>query len=147
MRLHRTRPGPLFRSFAAATLLLWLATQVVCRAHCSLGFGHGEPEHASCHGPAASQLQHGDGGSPAQEGSSTSALCLTFKTALVNGGSLTLVQPELPVLYLLAPLAPDLTPTEPAISFFRQVQTRDWVFTPEVFLGPAFRSHAPPFLS
>ena len=34
----------------------------------------------------------------------------------------------------------------PAASF-RQAKPRDWVFTPEVSLGPAFRSHAPPFIS
>jgi hypothetical protein len=49
---------------------------------------------------------------------------------------------------LLAPLslALDATEGQPEAAFFRQSGTHDWVFTPEVCLGPAFRSLAPPFL-
>jgi hypothetical protein len=37
----------------------------------------------------------------------------------------------------LSLLAPQALPA-------RQTKRREWVFTPEVCLGPAFRSHAPP---
>ncbi len=151
MRSRQTKLSPLLRSFAAAGLLVWLTAQVLCTAHCSFGVCHGKAENASCHDSAQPQPHHdeGDSPTPAHDDSSTSASCLTLKTALVNGASLALVRPDLPVLYTLAPfaLALDVTATEPAASFYRQAQPRDWVFTPEVSLGPAHRSHAPPFLS
>ena len=60
----------------------------------------------------------------------------------------TLVAPQLHTLYLLPSMALALNATEvqPKAPFSRQAWTRDWVFTPEVCLGPAFRSLAPPFI-
>lgn len=148
MRLRETTLRPLFRSVAAATLFGWQAAQVLCTAHCSLGVGDCETGDAHCHGPLASASHHDDGDSPkpAHDDTSTSAACITLKTALVNAGSLTLIQPDLFLLYTPPPfaLALDVSAIEPEASFSRQAQPRDWVFTPEVCLGPAFRSQAPP---
>ena len=73
--------------------------------------------------------------------------CSTLKTMLAGGEAPTLVAPQLQTLYLLAPmaLALDATEVQPKALFSRQARTCDWVFTPEVCLGPAFRSLAPPF--
>ena len=59
-----------------------------------------------------------------------------------------LIVPESFVLYLLSPCVPalDLTATEATATVSRQTDVREWVFTPEVSLGPAFRSLAPPFV-
>ena len=151
IRLGPSAIKPLLRSLAASALLVWVAAQVVCTAHCNFGFGHGDSEQASCHGSAPSQAHHDDGNSPspAHKGSSTSAACLTLKSALFDGKVCELVKPEFQLLYTLAWFAPavEATQIELVAHFFRQARPRDWVFTPEVCLGPAFRSLAPPFSS
>ena len=149
MRLRETRLNLLFRSVAAATLCVWLAAQVLCAAHCDFGVCRGDEEHPSCHGPEPSQSHRDDGDSPApaHDDSSTTATCLTLKSALVSGVGPTVVPSELHVLYTLAPFALDATAAVPASLHSRQAKSRDWVFTPELCLGPAFRSHAPPFSS
>ena len=148
MRSRQTTLSPLLRSFAAVALLVWLVAQALCTAHCNFGACHSDVEHASCHGPAHPQSHHDDGDSPspAHDDSSTTATCLTLKTALGGVGAPTLIQPELAVLYALPPvgLALDATPTQPQASFFRQAQTRAWVSTHEVCLDPAHRSNGPP---
>ena len=91
----------------------------------------------------------GDSSSPAHHESSDSAACSTLKSALVGSGATGLVQPDFHLLYTLAPLALtlDMATAEPTGSSSRQAKAREWVFTPKVCLGPAFRSLAPPFLS
>jgi len=149
MRLRETRLNPFFRSVAAATLCVWLAALLLCAAHCDFGVCHGDEEHPACHGSGPSQSHHDDGDSPApaHDDSSTTAACLTLKYALVSGSSPMLVPTELHVLYTVPPLALDVSAAEPASLHSRHAKSRDWVFTPEVCLGPALRSHAPPFSS
>ena len=151
MRLAKTTFSPLRRSFAAAALVVWVVAQAFCFAHCNFGVSHGDSESASCLGPAPSQAHHEGGGSccPTQGDKQGGIVCTSLKSALTGSGSTALVQPDLHLLYELAPfaLALDAMATKPAGLCFRQAQPRDWVFTPEVCLGPAHRSHAPPFLS
>ena len=151
MRSRQTTFRPLLRSFATGALLVWVAAQVLCFAHCNFGVGHGDFEEASCHGSAPAPAHHddGDSSSPDHHESSASATCSTLKSALVGGSATALVQPDFQLLYPLPPIALALVATaaEPTTSFTRQARTRDWVFTPEVCLGPAFRSLAPPFRS
>jgi len=149
MGLREKRLNPFFRSVAAATLCVWLAALVLCTAQCDFGVCHGDEEHPACHGLAPSQSHHDDGDSPApaHDDSSTTDTCLTLKSALVSDAGPTLVPSELHVLYTLAPLVFDVTAAEPASLHSRQTKPRDWVFTPEVCLGPALRGHAPPFSS
>jgi hypothetical protein len=66
-----------------------------------------------------------------------------------NAAVLLVVTPEFSLLYTLAPtaLTLDATAIEPAVSFSRDARWRERVFTPEVYLGPAFRSLAPPLLA
>ena len=151
MRLRQTTISPLFHSFAAGTLLVWIAAQVLCFAHCNFGVGQGSSEQPSCHASAPAPAHH-DGcepSAPAPKHSSGSAVCSTLKSALVGSGSAALVHFDLHLLYALAPLSLrfNVTAVEPTASFFRQAQPRDWVFTPEVCLGPAHRTHAPPCLN
>lgn len=65
-----------------------------------------------------------------------------------SGEAHTLVVPDFPVLYFLPPVAfaLDATASKPEAIFSRQPIHGDWVLTPEVSLGPAFRSLAPPSL-
>ena len=149
MRSRQTTFSPLLRSFAAGALLVWVAAQVLCFAHCNFGVGHGSSEQPSCHASAPSQGHHddGDSSSPAHHESSASTACSTLKSALVGSGATALVQPDFHLLYTLAPLTLNAMVVEPTVSYSRQPKARDWVFTPLVCLGPAFRSLAPPALS
>jgi len=149
MRSRQTIFSPLLRSCAAAALLVWVAAQVLCFAHCNFGASMAMTEKSS-----AGHIDHDAapkpvvGGSccPKPHSSSGGAVCVTLKSALVGCTATTLVQPDFQLLYTTAPLALDVKAVEPTSSFSRQAKARDWVFTPEVCLGPAFRSLAPPFV-
>ena len=150
MRSRQTTFSPLLRFFAAGALLVWVAAQVFCFAHCNFGVSHGDSTQPSCHASAPSQAHHedGDSSSPAHHDSSGSVACSTLKSALADSGSVSLVHPDFRLLYALTPVALmlDITAAEPISPCSRQARPREWVFTPEVSLGPAFRSLAPPSL-
>jgi hypothetical protein len=148
MNLSAKPISPLLRSLAAGTLLMWVAAQVFCTGHCNMGLGHDDAGQASCHGVAPANVDHHDEESPrpAHHDSEPTFACIVLKSALTSGSVPALVHPELSLLYALPPfgLALDATVTASAVSFSRQGRRLDWVFTPEVSLGPAFRSLAPP---
>ena len=155
MRLRPTNPSPVHRWFAAMTLLVWIGAQALCQSHCLLEACGNESDavdhHATDHATDVSKSHHGDEHSSPpgdQDNSGESSACQTLKTALTGSGSPPLVATHFPLLYALAPVALplDATATEPLASFSRQARLREWVFTPEVCLGPAFHSHAPPVL-
>ena len=151
MRSSHTSFSPLLRSLAAGALLVWVVAQALCFAHCNFGVGHGDSEEASCHGSASTSAHHDDGDTsgPVHPDSSGSDVCFTLKSALVGSSAADLVQPGSQLLYTLAPFAPslDVRAVESITRFSRQARSRDWLLTPEVCLGPAHRSLAPPSLS
>jgi hypothetical protein len=149
MRSRPTIISPLLRTVAAGLLLVWIAAQVLCFAHCNFGVSHGGSGKGSSDDSALAPAQHGGGSCcPKSRDTSGSLVCSTIKSALMGSGATTLASPDLHPLYTLVPfaLALDATATEPTTAFFRQAVAPDWVFTPEVSLGPAHRNHAPPFL-
>ncbi len=150
MRSRPTTLRPLLRWFAAATLVLWIGAQALCQSHCLLG-PCADPNEADHHSSDMAESHHGDeqAPQPSHQDGSEPAACQTLKSALVGSGATPLVAPQLSLLYILAPSAWTLVATdiEAAAFFSRQARLREWVFTPEVCLGPAFRSLAPPFSS
>jgi hypothetical protein len=147
MSLRRTTLSPLVRSSAALALTVFVVALTMCFIHCHFGGGHSNSDALpSCHGSAQAQSDHEGHDAPAPAPTTS---CATFKTMLAGGDAPTLVAPQLHKLYLPAPitLALDATELQPKVPFFRQVRTRDWVFTPLVCLGPAFPSLAPPFVA
>lgn len=150
MRFCPKTLSPWFRWFAAVTLVTWIGTQALCQAHCLFDGCQGESDDADQHTTAA--VAHPDEGTapqPSHQDHGEDASCLTLKSALTSNATASLVTPAFSFLYALAPftLAMDVTATGPDASLSRQARPREWVFTPEVCLGPAFRSHAPPFPS
>ncbi len=146
MSLRRTTLSPMLRSLAGLALVVFVVAQSMCFIHCNFGGGHDNSDaQPSCHGSGqAKSLPDGhDAPAPAP-----TASCSTLKTMLAGGDAPTLAAPQLQTLSLLAPmtLALDATEVQPKAPFSRQVWTRGRVFTPEVRLGPAFRSLAPPFI-
>src|SRR5581483_11063547 len=138
---------PLLRWMAVLTLLVWTGAQALCQVHCLSGTCQDEPGAAGRVAEKASTSQHGDEHSPHHHDDSSDAACDTLKTALTGNTSSPVVTPDFSLLYALAPavLALDTTAIESAAAFSRDARSHVWVFTPEVCLGPAFRSHAPPF--
>ena len=146
MRWRQTTLSPWLRSLAGFALLVFIVAQTLCFIHCNFGGGHGSSDtQPSCHGSAQAKAAHDDHNAPAPAPTTT---CSTLKTMLAGADAPTVIGPQLHTLYLLAPvtLSLDATDAEPTSVSSRQARTRDWVFTPEVCLGPAFRSLAPPFV-
>ena len=146
MRLRSTTYRPLLRLLAALMLVLFVAAQAACFVHCHFGGEHGDSAKPSCHGGTSAKASHDKPHSPAPSDPAPSASCNTLKVLMAGGGAYTLAAPVLqPVAFLAPPsLALSVPEVELDAAFLRQAKTRDWVFTPEVCLGPAFRSLAPP---
>ena len=148
MRLRQTILSPLLRSVAAAVLVGYVAAQTLCFIHCNFGSGHGDSAPPSCHSVGTTQASHDEGDSSSPPAPTPTTPCFTLKNPLVSGDAPTLVVPQFFVLYLLSScaLALDTTALKSESIFCRQANHRDWVLTPVVWLGPAFRSLAPPFV-
>jgi hypothetical protein len=133
------------RSLGAAALLIFVSAQAICFAHCHLGSPNDNAEAVpSCHATVPKDSSGGGDDAPA---SMPSEACVTLKTMLTGADSPTLVVPEFHILDFLSPLVLSLEDlaSQKTSSEFRQARPFDWVFTPAVSLGPAFRSLAPPF--
>ena len=148
----RSRPNifrPLFRFCAAGVLSVWVAAQVLCFAHCNFGIRVMMTENASAyHAPAPKPASESGSCCPKPGNTSGGSVCVTLKSALVDNDSSGAPQPNLSPLYTLAlfSIVLETTATAPSTRIFRPAEKHDWVFTPEVFLGPALRSLAPPSL-
>lgn len=144
MHLHQTFRRPLFRCFAAAVLMVWLLAQGLCFAHCQFGVRAMAAGKSTVH---PSKSASGGSCCPKSKKSSASNVCMTLKSALVDHAATEVIAPTQPVLYALTSFLDALQSeaTEASQVFSRQVQSHDWRPTPEVRLGPAFRSLAPPF--
>lgn len=127
--------------------MVWLGAQVLCQSHCWSSACVDESGAANSHAEQASDSHHGDENTPDHEGGSSNASCDTLKTALSGNAAPLLVTPDFSVLYSLAPLAQlsDAMMERNAL-ISRQPPDREMRSTPEVYLGPAFRSQAPPVL-
>jgi hypothetical protein len=149
MSLNQKSLSPVVRVRAALALVVFMAAQTLCFVHCNFGGGHGNSAPLSCHGAGAKAGHDEEDGSSSPSVPSPTTSCITLKTLLLGGDAPTLAAPAIHVLYSLTSfaLAPDMTAPEPKVSFFGLANLRAWVFTPEVCLGPAHRSHAPPCLS
>jgi hypothetical protein len=146
MSLGRPILNPLLRSLAVLALTVFASAQTMCFLHCHVGGGSGHNNaQPSCHGSAQARHSHDRQDTPAP---APSAPCSTLKTMMAGGDAPTVIAPQWHTLPLLFPvvLTLDATKAPPQTSLFRQAWTRDRVRGPEVYLGPAFRSLAPPFV-
>jgi hypothetical protein len=143
---HRRNKATTLRFFAAGVLILFIAAQSLCVIHCATGGGHGDVASSSpCGRDCGSK---GAASGPCDPSESPS--CTTLKTLFSNGALLALDLPDFYVVSALLPvtLFTDALLTETRVEgIFRQTEWANRVFTPEVYLGPAIRSNAPPFLA
>ena len=145
VRLRQKESSLLLRWMAGAALVIFFTAQVACFTHCHLGGVRGGVAQPSCHAKT-SHCHRCDSSTPAKQDPMPVSTCSTLMNAVSSSASLTVVAPELPLLYTLAPdfLALDTTAIEPLALFSREARPADWILTPEVSLGPAHRSLAPP---
>ena len=135
---------PFWRITAFVTLILWATALGVCSAHCALG----QTRHGGNNSAEALPPCHG-GPAPADSDSNSSkatSFCITIKTLYSAGADVALNPPD--TLALFQPMFAVLSVTEitftPNAQLLRHTHPPNFVFTPEVYLGPAFRTHAPP---
>lgn len=151
---RQPRLSPALRLWAALSVLVWIAALAQCAMEPLIGNFHSGANH---HTASTAHDHHGDEAAPAHQetghshdsdpnGDHGDSCCTSLKAALSNTASFQLTHPDLGQLFALNSLwlTQALTPVESEISPPRQAKNREWVFTPEVCLGPAFRSHAPP---
>ncbi|EEF57819.1 hypothetical protein [Pedosphaera parvula] len=129
---------PSLRILAAACLVGWLVAMGVCSAHCSLGF-------LTTKSPGKRPCCQHEGGK--QESGNSS--CLIKKSALTTVTAHLQFKPELRPLHVPITSEPvqEAVLTQTLISPFRQGLPTDRPATPEVYLGAATFSLAPPFRS
>lgn len=129
------------RSVGSALVVVWCSAFLLCVAHCTLGIGQcgaGESKGGSCHGAANSS-------SPGPKEAPTNLFCNAFEQGRIARHVIVLDVPAPLVLFILSEYKS--VADQPEIDLagvLRRQQTSSRLFTPEVYLGPAFRSLAPP---
>ena len=147
MASRRTTLTPLLRFFAAATLMCWLAALVCCSAECLTGDSRCQP---SLHDEPAADSHHDHEQAPDSDkhNDCPKAVCDSLKNFVHLTGSSFIAKAHFRLAYVAGFASPSqvFAVSAPETPIFRQAWRRNWAFTPEVFLGPAFRSLAPPVL-
>jgi hypothetical protein len=140
-----TKHSPVMRVMAAVVLLCWSVALAVCWNHCASGTcesGQATAPDAqpSCHATTDTE----DPGSDSSDAAGNA--CFAKKPFAGERDSSALSAPLLSLAFLASNPAEILyeLAVPPQTAPVRQPGSSDWVFTPEVSLGPAFRSLAPP---
>ena len=127
-------------------VLVWVATTGLCSVEHLLSHSESAGEHDAAPSPTDSGHSHD---SDKHDGDQHSC-CDSPKIVQQFAQTSLLAKPDFGKTFSFATiwLAQALTPIQPdAAPFLRHAIERDGVFTPEVCLGPAHRSHAPPFFA
>lgn len=149
MRSRRTTLNPLLRCAAAGMLALWVSAVVLCQVHCSCQGDDAISGKTLATRGEVSSFHHENKDAPSPADHHDDSLCVSLKSTALADNTFTLVHPASALLYTLSPstVAPNATIANPPAPFFRQSRWPDWALTPEVSLGLAFRSLAPPVSS
>jgi hypothetical protein len=146
MKSSSAKLNPFLRFAAAGTLLIWLSAVAMCQAHCC-GDNCGDDNHAGAKVALHNSAANSHGGD--KNNHHDDSACQTLKSALQSNHGIALVKPDFGLAFNLNFLSP-VTSVESSQSetfIFRQPPDSNRVFTPEVCLGPAFHSLAPPVLA
>lgn len=138
LRQHKLKPS--FRFCAAALLVIWLAAVGLCATDCMGDDCHAHTANIKKAATTSGQSHDAD--------SHDDSLCTSLHSVCPATPSTTFIKPDFGLAFTLDFISTRqivaVTPLETFTS--RQPPDRDWVFTPEVCLGAAFRSLAPPVL-
>lgn len=122
-----------------ALCISWVAAIVLCAidpflSHC----------HTDTGGHAAQPQQHEHTDSAPTKGQHENTFCQLLEIVCKSEPKVSVPAPKLVFFAFLIQSGSEIAQTTDAGRFSRQRKTRDWVFTPKVCLGPAFRSVGPP---
>ena len=148
MSFCQTKFSPLIRCIALAALFVWVGALARCQTECCSCDEHQSAPFEHHHANATSHVHsHKHSNAPVSQGESS--FCLSLKSLFHNSSGLVISKPALQPLYELPSAASTMCDPAPVFvaQHFRQAKPAEWVFTPEVCLGPAFRSLAPPVFS
>ncbi len=140
-----------FRLCAVVSLLVWVAASGFCSVESLFGpaehHAHGAAQHEHDAAPASADSDHHSHDS--DKSGDEHSCCASLAAAVPSAQQTVLAKPDFGKLVSLSYLwlAQALAVVQPEAPISRQAQHREFIFTPEVCLGPAFRSHAPPFSS
>ena len=145
MASRRTTLTPLLRSLAMATLLCWLGALVLCATECS----DGDSDHQTGQKEmAASNSDNGSMPDSDNHAGHDDSVCNSLKTLVPTTCNLVLLKPDFGFCTLsFVSLTPALTDAQVEASVSRQPPNTERLSAPEVYLGAAFRSLAPPVLA
>jgi hypothetical protein len=144
MASRRTNLTPLLRPLAMVTLLCWLGAFVLCATECSdVDSDHqaGQKE------MAVSNSSNGSMPDSDNHSGHDDSACNTLKTVVSTTCNLVLLKPDFgfcTLSFISLPQAVTVVEVEKSISC--QPPDPERLFTPEVCLGAAFHSLAPPTL-
>ena len=141
MTSSRTRLSPLLRSFAAVMLLVWVAAFMACSTKCFCA--DSDSEHAE---QASAANNHSPGSD--KDCNHDDSFCTSLHSLTPVSTAAVLDKPDFGLAFTLDFLstAQLVTVAQTETSVSREPPDRQFVFTPEVSLGAAFRSLAPPVL-
>lgn len=147
---RQSKLRPALRLYAALSVLVWLSAMSYCSLESFIGHAEAEDHHAGqvANHAADAHQESGHSHDSDKNGNSQESCCDSLNATPQHGNSLVLLKPDLgklPSLCFLS-MATALTLDAPELTPPRQAQHPVWIFTPEVCLGPAFRSLAPPFV-
>lgn len=143
MKNSSARLNPFLRVIAAGMLFVWLMAITVCSINCSGECSCSDSPNITHAVAACSQSHDTD-----KHHDHDDSLCISLHSLCPTSASTVLVKPDFGLAFTLnfistsqlVALASSATPIS------RQPPDANRVFTPEVCLGPAFHSLAPPSL-
>ena len=130
-----------WRWVAGATLLAWLMAFGLCTTHCAFGMtamGAEQTSASPCHSEGASDSH--------STSDRSGAFCITFRSLEAAFADITVHPPQALALFqqalgALSAAEMDLVNSPQLLS---QSSPRDFLWTPEVYLGPAHLPQGPP---
>ena len=144
MKRSFAKLSPFLRMVAAGMLLIWLAAVIACSTECQGEDFHAESSHMDQTVATSSQSHDSDN----HDGHDDS-LCISLHSTCPVSPSSVLTKPDSQLVLTLHFFSTSqlVALTQPETLIARQPPDPNQVFTPEVCLGPAFRSLAPPSLA
>lgn len=144
---------PALRLCAILSLLFWITGTSYCSVESLFG------SVAAAHHESHDGHDHGRHGKPAKDSdhskdsdnssASDDACCKSVTTVVQCSGATQTTKPLLVSFstFALSMSVPELKVFRPDVAPTRHMRTREWPFTPAVYLGPALRSNGPPLAS
>jgi hypothetical protein len=144
MKSSSNKLNPYLRFVAAGMLLVWLAAVTACSTECLGEDSHSESAHMD-QAAATSNQSHDSG----KHDSHNDSFCVSLHSLCPTSSCPVLVKPDFGLAFALNFILTAQLPTlaQPEASLSRQPPDSNRVFTPEVSLGAAFYSLAPPVLA